>query len=234
MNQISQRVVDIAIGEIASGGAQIGVAFGSVLPRIWDAVKEDIPLVLVGDGLRLVVFADKVANALIDPVTVIANVTASLPARIGLAVILEYSDAALFPDVTTSRVLTERSAAAETVRQVCLAGLQAGGFSIKATSAIGMLMAATESAAGGRGRLALLLTGKIGKYVSKAINSRIKAVVLLVVDGLLRAAFSVSCVFLAIWLVNNWKTEAALPQDNPRKWVTSTQRTRIREDQDGE
>lgn len=231
---ISQRVVDIAIGEIASGGAQIGLAFGSVLPRIWEAIKEDMPFVLIGDGLRSITLADKIATAILDPVSVIANVTASLPARIGLAVILEYSDDALFPDVTRTRVLTERSAAAETVRQVCLAGLQAGGFSIKATSAIGMLMAATESAAGGRGRLALLLTGKIGKYVSKAINSRIKAVVLLVVDGLLRAAFSVSCLFLAVWLVDNWKTVAALPQDNPRKWVTSTQRTRVREDQDSE
>jgi len=234
MNQISERVVDIAIGEIASGGAQIGIAFGSVFPRIWQAIKEDMPFVLIGDGLRSITLADKIATAILDPVSVIANVTASLPARIGLAVILEYSDDALFPDVTKSRVLTERSAAAETVRQVCLAGLQAGGFSIKSTSAIGMLMAATESAAGGRGKLALLLTGKIGKYVTKAINSRIKAVILLVVDGLLRAAFSVSCLFLAVWLVNNWKTVAALPQDNPRKWVTSTQRARIREDQVGE
>jgi len=181
------------------------------------------------DPVPVIKFWDDALDIPLGPIQSLGNSLANLPARIGLQLVLQMTPGELFPDVPKSKVVTLRDSAAQAVYQIANAGVASRTASFKTTTNVGTVAFIAMSGGGRFTRAVALVGGKVLQFLKLTIKSRLKAVLALAVDVILRSLFAMACLAVVIGLIANQKQFAstfALRQNKRRRWVSGAHRTR--------
>lgn len=112
---------------------------------------------------------------------------------------------------------------------IASAGMATSTLNVKGTTWVSSVIALAERMGSSRSQVALIVGGQLAKWVSGRVAKRIEAMGYVLLNAGLAFAFSCSCVFLVVWLLNGgWKVpkEFLLSQDNPRVWTSKRRRVR--------
>lgn len=229
-SQISDLVLDELASKIGAVWVETWADLASLPVQFLDVWRRYyIEEVILGNPAQLVVFVERLLDVPLGFVSRLAERVTTAPARAALALVLLYGRDQLFPSVGQSRVMTERDAATAMVHMIASAGMASGSLNVKGTSWVASAIALAERLGGSRSQVALIVGGQLTKWIGKRVAKRIEAAGYVILNAGLAFAFSVSCVFLVVWLLNDgWKVpkEFLLSQDNPRVWTSKRRRVR--------
>lgn len=185
---------------------------------IVDKIKDAMTVFYFGSGgigfnFDLILFAETVLGAFLNPVRDLVTNLALAPAKAILGALAKASEEELGIGQSSQFVMTVRAAKAQAIRELCIGALVViRDVNFPRTSNIATVYAVSERVGG----IGALFRMGFEKYIGKKISTAIKVAVSLVVNGLFKIGFSISAVALVYAFWSAKKAWPALTHANKR------------------